>query len=274
MTLELHCHTTHSDGRLTPEALHALAVKKKLSLLALTDHDTVAGHEALKPLLESSGITFIPGIELTTAENGESIHILGYFPDDRYQDPEFLATLEHLFTSRNTRMEKMIHLLKEHFDLEIDYAALRAKSAGVLTRANLAQAVHAKVPHLTYNEAFMKYLDKSSPAYVPNVRLSVKEGLDLLHQYGAVAILAHPVIYKKNSLESLLTHPFDGVECYYPLNDEAMTLTSLKAARERNLLITAGSDYHGIPQDVKHGELASTTFSPEDLQPFLQRFTP
>ena len=272
MKIELHCHTTYSDGRLTPEELSSLAVKEGLSFMALTDHDSVKGNIEISPLMDQSQVRFIPGIELTTSRNGESIHILGYWNNDGYKNLELMKKLDDLHNARDERIKKFILNLEHYFDMDIDYEKLRESNQGVLTRANLAQAVHKKVPELTYNEAFMKYLDKDSPAYIPNVKLSVDEGIALLKKYGAVAVLAHPIIYKKNTLDELLEHDFDGVECYYYLNDEKMTKRSLEIARRKNLLITAGSDYHGIPGDVKHGYLGSMIYDPEYLKPFLDRF--
>lgn len=237
--------------------------------MALTDHDTVAGHFRMEELLKEGSFHYIPGIELTTSKNGESIHILGYFNSDSYKDPEFLKVLRELHEARNERIRKFIDNLKKHFDLTVDYDHMRGTNQGVLTRANLAREVHPLVPHMTYNEAFETYLDKKSPAYIPNIRLSVEDGISLLKKHGAKVVLAHPVIYKKNTLEDLLSHDFDGLECYYYLNDEALTEKSLKLAQEKNLLITAGSDYHGIPGDVKHGYLGSMTYDENHLTPFL-----
>ncbi len=269
MKLELHCHTTCSDGRLTPEELYHLAKKETLSYMALTDHDTVDGHFRMEELLKEGSFHYIPGIELTTSKNGESIHILGYFNSDSYKDPAFLTVLRELHEARNERIRKFIDNLKKHFDLTVDYDHMRRTNQGVLTRANLAREVHPLVPHMTYNEAFETYLDKKSPAYIPNIRLSVEDGISLLKKHGAKVVLAHPVIYKKNTLEDLLSYDFDGLECYYYLNDEALTEKSLKLAQEKNLLITAGSDYHGIPGDVKHGYLGSMTYDENHLTPFL-----
>lgn len=272
MKIELHCHTTYSDGRLTPKELYELALKEGLSYMALTDHDSVKGHFEIIPLMDQPKIRFIPGIELTTSKNGESIHILGYWNNDGYKNPELLLKLDELHHARDERIKKFILNLNHYFDMEIDYEKLRESNQGVLTRANLAHAVHQKAPSLSYNEAFMKYLDKDSPAYIPNVKLSVDDGLALLKKYGAVAVLAHPVIYRKNTLEDLLKHDFQGVECYYFLNDEEMTKKSLEAARRKKLLITAGSDYHGIHGDTKHGYIGSMDYDSMDLMPFLDLF--
>ncbi|MGB4588468.1 MAG: PHP domain-containing protein [Clostridiaceae bacterium] len=272
MKLDLHCHTTCSDGRLSSNELALLAKNEGLKLMSLTDHDTVAGHKEIAPLLEKEGIRFIPGIELTTGRNHESIHILGYFKTDSYMNKTFLDALDHLFINRNTRIEKMIDLLKTHFNLDINYEELRSTSKGVLTRANLAGAISKALPDVSHDDIFTKYLSKESPAYIPNLKLSVPDGIKFLKDNGAIAVLAHPVIYKKNDLEDLLQYDFDGLECYYFLNDEKMTERSLKLAKEKNLFITVGSDYHGIPGDTRHGYLGSMTYDENDLQPFLNQF--
>jgi len=272
MLLDLHCHTTCSDGRLSAMELFQLAQKEQMELMSLTDHDTVKGHEELIPLMKKAGITYIPGIELTTGRNKESIHLLGYFNNEGYKKEAFLNALEHLFTSRNTRLKKMTELLKLHFGLDIDYEELRRKSKGTLTRANLAGAIGEVLPLVKHDDIFAKYLDRDSPAYVPNLKLSVEEGIRLLKENGAIVVLAHPIIYKKNPLEELLEYDFDGLECYYSQNDEKMTNTSLRLAKEKNLLITAGSDFHGIPGDTKHGFLGSIAYDEENLAPFLDHF--
>ena len=272
MKIELHCHTTCSDGRLSTKELYELAIKEKLSYMALTDHDTVKGHFEMLPLIKESDFRYIPGIELTTSLNGESIHILGYWNNDGFKNQAFISKLEELHHARDERIKKFIVNLKHHFDLEINYDEVRKSNYGVLTRANLARAVHEKVPHLSYNDVFMKYLDKKSPAYIPNVKLSIEEGISLLKKHGAVVVLAHPIIYKRNTLENLLSYDFDGLECFYFLNDEEMTRYSLEMAKKHNLLVTVGSDYHGIIGDVKHGYLGSMEYDMELLEPFLKLF--
>ncbi len=272
MKIDLHCHTTESDGRLSPKELSRLAIKENLKVMALTDHDTLKGHFELKPLMDEANITYIPGIELSTSKNGESIHILGYFTDQRYQDESLLKKLDKLYHARNERMVAFTKNLKEHFNINIDYHKLRADNQGVLTRANLARAVQEHFPEKSFNDLFTEYLGKDSKAYVPNVKITVDEGIALLHDYGAIAVLAHPIIYKNNTLEDLLTHDFDGLECYYYLNHKDMTKKCLNAAKERNLFVTVGSDYHGIPGDEKHGYLGCMEYNPKDLEPFLDLF--
>ena len=269
MKIELHCHTTESDGRLEPKNLGHLAIKENLKVMSLTDHDSVRGHSILKPMMDEANIAYIPGIELTTSKNGESIHILGYFKGDGYKEESLIEKLDELFHSRNHRMMTFTKNLKTHFDLDIDYHKLREANKGVLTRANLALAVQEHFPEENYNDLFVKYLSKDSRAYVPNVKISVDEGIKFLHDYGAIAVLAHPIIYTKNTLEDLLAHDFDGLECYYFLNDTEMTKKSLKAARDHNLLITVGSDYHGIPGEKNHGYIGSMDYNPDDLKTFL-----
>lgn len=272
MKLELHCHTTASDGRLSPDDLMDLVIAEGLDLIAVTDHDTTASLPRIRERAAMAGIRFIPGIELTTIRNEESIHILGYFTDESYEDQELIDYLKNLFEHRNDRVMKMIRLLKIHFDINLDYASVRDRAGGVLTRVHVAKAIQRQYPGYTVNDIFDRFISKDSPAYVPNRYLSVEDGLALLKRYGAVSVLAHPVIYRKNTLEDLLTYDFDGLECYYPQNDAALTKKCLRLAKEKDLLVTAGSDYHGIKDDLKHGYLSSITYDPDHLQPFLERF--
>ncbi|ETA79855.1 PHP domain-containing protein [Youngiibacter fragilis] len=272
MKLELHCHTTASDGKLTPDELMALAASEGLDTLAVTDHDTTAALPRLAELSRENGIQLIPGIELTTSRNDESIHVLGYFTDDSYRDPELCEFLQGKYTHRNDRVKKMLKLLKQHFEIDLDYDEIRNNSTGVLTRVHVAKEITKLYKQYTLDYIFDNFISKDSPAYVENQYLPIEEGLSLLRKYNCIAVLAHPVIYKKNTLEDLLTYGFDGLECYYFLNSEELTNKSLLLAREKNLLVTAGSDYHGIRGDKKHGYLASIEYDPDHLVPFLSRF--
>lgn len=272
MKIELHCHTNFSDGKLSPRQLSELIIKEKLDLVSVTDHDTVKAHNLIEPIMKASNIKYIPGIELTTHRNGESIHILGYFVNDGYKNRSFLNTLDELDEFRNNRTKNILNLLEKHFGIDIDYKYLRKKSKGSITRANIASEINLLFPNISHSELFDKYLSRESPAYIPNINLTIEEGISLLKNNGAIVILAHPVIYQNNSINDLLKYDFDGVECYYFLNSKEETEKYLKETKNRNLYITAGSDFHGIPNDKNHGYLSSVKYKKEDLEPFLNNF--
>ena len=272
MKIELHCHTNYSDGRLNTKELSELIIKEKLDLVSVTDHDTVKAHKEMIRLMKKNKIKYIPGIELTTNKSGESIHILGYFNNDGYKNKAFLEELDNLDTFRNNRTIKILSLLKKHFGIDISYDDLRTKSKGSITRANIAAELNLLFPDISHSDIFNKYLGRKSPAYIPNINLSIEEGINLLRDNGAIVILAHPVIYQNNEFKDLLKYDFDGVECYYFLNKKEDTQKYLKLTKEKNLYITAGSDFHGIPNDKNHGYLSSVKYKEEDLIPFLNNF--
>lgn len=272
MKIELHCHTNFSDGKLSPKELANLIIKEKLDLVSVTDHDTVRAHSQIKPIMKENNIKYIPGIELTTHRNGESIHILGYFNNDGYKNKSFLDSLNELDEFRNNRTKNILNLLKKHFDININYKYLREKSKGSITRANIASEINLLFPNVSHSEIFNKYLSRESPAYIPNINLTIEEGIELLKSNGAIVILAHPVIYKNNSINDLLKYNFDGVECYYFLNSKKDTENYLRETKKRNLYITAGSDFHGIPNDKNHGYLSSVEYNKKDLESFLNNF--
>lgn len=269
---DFHLHTNASDGKLAPKELVALAKKEKLDIIAITDHDNTFGvEEALKEGHEI-GVRVIPGIELSTRYNGESIHILGYFSRDSYTSSSFQKYLKEIQAFRIKRAEKIVFNLKKLFNIELYLDKLLILNNGIIARPHIAKAIiEAGYPY-SYDYIFDNFIGSSSPAYVPNKEISIEEGIEVLKSVNAITSLAHPVLIKKSPVEEILQFNFDCIEGIYPLNKPEDELRFRRLAKKYKKIITAGSDYHGIDaSDSKHGYLGKSILQGLDLKAFLEK---
>lgn len=257
MKFDLHMHSTFSDGNLTPKELVNLVKKENLDYFALTDHDNIAGIEEARYYANKLGIKFIPGIELSTEHNGESIHILGFFKDEAYKNPKLLKILDELKENRLNRAKKIIENLDSFYNIKLDLNNILKNNPNIITRPHIAKEIIEAGYNYTFNEIFDKFIGFESKAYVPLTRISTKEGIKILKEFGALVFLAHPVLLKKSKVEDLLIYDFDGIESLYSQNTEEDTNKLIKIAQEKNLYITCGSDFHGIENDKRHGTIGS-----------------
>lgn len=267
---DFHNHTTASDGKLSPKELVELAKSEGLDIIAITDHDNTEGVDEALKTGKNIGITVIPGIELTTRHNGESIHLLGYFKGDNYNSPSFQNYLKKLQEHRVKRGERIILNLKKFFDISINYEEILKKNKGVIARPHIAKAIiEAGYPY-DWNYIFDNIIGNDSPAYVPNKNISIEEGISILKSAGAFISLAHPTLINKSNVEDLMKYGFDGIEGIYPLNKFFQEEKFRETCIKYNKLITAGSDYHGLDKtDTKHGYIGSSVLEGEDLERFL-----
>lgn len=254
---DLHMHSTFSDGTLTPKELVNLVKKENLDYFALTDHDSISGIEDATYYANKLGIKCIPGIELSTEHNGESIHILGFFKDENYKNPKLIKILDDLKENRVNRAKKIIENLDLFFNIKLDLNKLLKNSKEVITRPHIAKEIIDSGYPYDFNEIFDKFIGAESKAYVPLTRISTKEGIKILKDFGALVFLAHPVLLKKSKVEDLLIYDFDGIEALYSQNTNEDTNKFINLAKEKKLYITCGSDYHGIENDKRHGMIGS-----------------
>jgi 3',5'-nucleoside bisphosphate phosphatase len=250
--IDLHTHTTASDGRCTPEELVARAAATGVTVLGLTDHDTVAGCAAAADACARRGIEFVHGIEITAVAADRDVHVLGYFVDPRSAALEsFLAAQRR---SRIDRVREMIHRLTAHgMPLDAD-SVLRpglddpARAAG---RPWIARAMVAAGHVRDVNEAFDQWLSRGRPGFVPRTGPGVEAVIERVHDAGGVASLAHPVLMKHDDwIPAFARDGLDAIEAYHADHDQAATTRYLAFAADLNLLVTGGSDYHA---DDKHG---------------------
>ena len=256
MSIDLHTHTNFSDGSLSPEALVDLAIKKKTEVLAITDHDEVG---AIHPAMQHSinfPIEIVAGVELSIEyqlQGHGHLHILGLFID--YNNEELITNLDKLKQARYDRIKIMVQKVKAlGFDLDVNELE-KYVGQGSAGRPHLARILVEKGIVKDIPDAFSKYLSKGRPAYVPKTKLSAQAAIDLIHHAGGLAIIAHPyslgyATYPEMGREilKLKAMGLDGLEAYYTSYNVYLTNWLLEFAKENNMLISGGSDFHGEPK--------------------------
>ena len=267
MLADLHAHTNNSDGLYSTEEVLELAYQKGLDIVAITDHDCIDGNMVA---INYSKVFALCGVELSTRHNGESIHILGYFKNRDYKQKELKDFLDHQKRVREERAKKIISLLKENFKIEITYEDLLRNSDGVIARPHIAKTIIEAGYQYTKDEIFAKMIGEGCPAYVPSTIMETKDGIELLKRNNCLVVLAHPVLIKKTSVQYFIDLGIDGIEAIYPKNTKDDTLYLKELAVINNLLITAGSDFHGFMDDSHH-DLATCTLKDENIKKLLER---
>ena len=251
--IDLHLHTTESDGRLTPAELIAFVAQRGLKVVAVTDHDITDG---LEPAREAARaypqLTLIPGVELSTDTPDNEIHILGYYID--YGDREFQAMLERFRTSRVGRAKEMVRRLAA-LGLPVEWDRVKEIAGeGAIGRPHIAQAMLEKGYVSLPQEAFEKYIGRNGPAYAEREKLTPEEAVQQVARVGGVPVLAHPAKIENldNVVVSLKAAGLEGMEVYNA-QDDARTIERLaEVAQRHNLLPCGGSDYHALGTPGEH----------------------
>ncbi len=245
--IDLHMHTTASDGRCTPEELVVRAWNAGIRTMSVTDHDTMAGVGPARSAAATLDLTVIPGIEITSVHGGKDVHVLAYFLAESAPGLQ-----EMLAGQRRQRVERALEIAGRLATLgaPIDVPALveRASAPGgkSLARPQIAQALIAAGHVATVAEAFERYLSEESPAYVPHRGVSPAEVVALVTAGGGVASLAHPGYRPRDEIiPGLVAAGLTALEVYHSSHDAAAQAHYLAVAREHGLLVTGGSDYHG-----------------------------
>jgi len=248
--LELHCHTTYSDGTLTPAELVQAAAAAGVKALAITDHDTLAGWEeaiaaarqySLENSLENS-LEIVPGVELSTVWGDRSLHLLGFYPN-----PDRLAPiLQAHIAGRRRRAQQMLDKLAA-LGCPVELPELGAGMAP--GRPHIAQALVNAGYVQTAQEAFERFLGDDGPAYVQYEKFLATDGVRLLRECGAVPVWAHPYLFRGGPLEDTLAALLDaglmGLEVYHPSHTPNQIEQLAALCDRHSLLKTGGSDYHG-----------------------------
>ena len=240
--IDLHVHSTESDGTLTPEDLVAEAKKAGLAAFALTDHDTCQGVCKAMPLAASAGIELIPGIELSTDYHGKEVHIVGL-----YIDIENEQLLKKTAEYRKCRSERNA-LMVEALPME----ELVAENPDcVITRANIARFLYEHGQIKSVREAFDRYIGDHCKCYVGRLKVASTDAVRLIKEAGGTAILAHPLLYGLSNtnlqkmIDELKPAGLDGLEAIYSTYTTGEEQQMKRLARENGLLISGGSDFHG-----------------------------
>jgi predicted metal-dependent phosphoesterase TrpH len=251
--IDLHSHTTESDGTYTPAELVAAAAAIPLDALAITDHDTLAGYRAAKPLADDAGLRLVCGIELSTklyTPTRKTVHLLGYFPENEPK-AEFIDWLLAMQEARRDRNRRLAAKLQS-MGIDIHIEEVEALGRSMAGRPHFARLMVQKgyVPNTT--EAFDRYLDESAPGYVDRDEPSLEDGIQRIRNAGGVSSLAHPIRLGKrdhSEEEELIAHigglGLDAIEAYHSDHDEPDVRRYLSYAEKYGLKVTGGSDFHG-----------------------------
>ena len=253
--IDLHTHTHYSDASISPHDLIKLAKKAGLSAIGVTDHDTLMGIPEAIEYGKRYGVEIVPGVELSTEENGRDIHILGYLFD--VNNAELCEKLELFRKVREERAIKIAHKLKQ-FGIYLDPDRIKEIAGkGAIGRPHIAQALLEKGYVKSIPEAFEKYIGYDSPAYVPKYKIKPEEAIQLILNAGGIPIIAHPGYYF--DLEYILhlkRNGLMGIEVWHPEHsDEEVELLN-RVAQKYGFLKTGGTDYHGEKKiNVRLGDI-------------------
>ena len=247
--IDMHVHTTASDGTMSPKHVVSLAAMQGLKAIAITDHDTMAGIDEAGQAGELMGVTIIPGIEISTDYQGRDVHVLGYFLDEH---AETLGQYEAWsLEKRRERNEKILERLRRK-GFDITLKQLEEENPGaVLGRPHIARKLVELGAAENVQEAFRKYLSQGRSCYVERERIPFRDAARLIKKCGGVAVLAHPLQYGfgKNELDTLVKTAaqcgFSGMEIYYTGYTQADQKKLFDLAEKYTLLPTGGSDFHG-----------------------------
>lgn len=242
---DLHLHTSFSDGTWTPEELVLQAQKSGLSCIAVTDHDTVEGCARGAEACAAVKMEFIPGAELTAEHEDTELHVLGYFLDT--QNQKLLSEIAKFQAVRQNRIHEMVARVNElgvPLKAESVFELANCRSPG---RPHVARAMAKAGFVKNLDEAFERFLKKGRPAWVPKSKISAMEAIELVHQAGGLAVMAHPGLNRTdNIIPALVAAGLDGIECFHTKHSTAMSERYLEIADKYNLLVTGGSDCHGF----------------------------
>ena len=242
--IDLHLHTYYSDGTFTPEQVAKAAEEMKLAAISLTDHDTIEGCDRLAKACDERNIEFIPGTELSVDIEGNEMHLLGYFLDT--QNERLITETTKYQQNRTNRVHGLVDQLNE-LGIELDsddvFDLAKCKAPG---RPHVARALVKHGFCGSVDEAFSRFLRRGATAWVPKTNVDYREGIELIHQAGGLAVMAHPGLNKIDHLiPDLVKAGLDGLECWHTRHPKSTAKRYREMAERYGLIITGGSDCHG-----------------------------
>jgi hypothetical protein len=252
--IDLHIHSTASDGSLTPPQILKEALALGLAAISITDHDTLAGARKALDAGIPEGIHFVTGVEVSASAPTQfpisgSMHLLGY--NIRLDDPDLNRELAKLQEARANRNPEIVRLLNR-LGFEISYESLAAACDGQLSRPHIARHMVERGYVSSVDEAFDTYLSQGRPAYVDKYRIDWRRAIEVIHNAGGVAVLAHPCLLDlpdAGMMEALVvllkSHGLRGIEVFYPEHSPTQTQQYQALAHTHGLLMTGGTDFHG-----------------------------
>ncbi len=247
MKIDLHLHSSASDGSLAPRALLKKASEEGFSAVALADHDTLQGVGEAREAARELGLCFLPAVELSVGEELE-IHLLGYGVDENA--PALQGLLAEMLRDREERVRKMAQKLRDA-GYPVDYERVRSMAGGAVGRPHLARALVEAGAAASVSECFQRWIGRDAPFYVPRKKVSTRQGIRAVLEAGGVPVLAHPgqLRLSQQALDAeigaMQAEGLRGLECYHNAHDPATQDWLREACKRRGLLVTGGSDFHG-----------------------------
>jgi predicted metal-dependent phosphoesterase TrpH len=255
--IDLHIHTTASDGTESPGAVVREAARLGLAAIAVTDHDTCDGYREAAAEGAKLGVEVVPGIEISTKYGG-AVHILGYYID--VDSPALQEVLDWIVRDRDERNEKICALMRAD-GIDVDYGEMRARFGEVIGRPHFAEILVERGLARDMHEAFDLYVEKGRKYYQGRSFLPIERSIELIREAGGVPVLAHPFQYKRDDaglrelIELCMRSGLRGMECRYSGYDAAMSAYLEALAAEYGLIRTGGSDFHGsIKPEIRLGD--------------------
>jgi predicted metal-dependent phosphoesterase TrpH len=272
--IDLHTHTTASDGRCTPEELVARAHAAGVTVLSVTDHDTVDACAAAASACAAAGITFVPGIEITAVREEVDVHVLGYFVDPYSSALRvFLAEQRQRRIDRVGRIVVQLEMLGLHLDADEILRPAIEQPGTSIGRPAVARALVAAGYVKTSNEAFASWLSRGRPGFVARDGAAPETVVAQIHEAGGIASLAHPGLLRRDEwISGFASAGLDAIEAYHTNHDEEATGRYCSVAHRLGLPVSGGSDYHA---DESHGSAhpGSVSLPPEAFSQLRDRAT-
>lgn len=264
MRIDLHTHTTASDGLLDAPALIAEAAARSVRLLAVTDHDTTASVETAARAGAAADIEVWPAVELSCDVDAGEVHVLGYFIDHGLDWLQ--ALLERLRAGRLHRAKRMVERLSA-LGVPVEFARVESLAAGgAIGRPHVARALVEAGRVRDVAEAFDRFIGRNGPAYVERLKVTPANAVAIIRAAGGLAVLAHPGWARRDGLiPDLIAAGLDGIEVYYPDHSPALVEHYAGLARRHGLLMTGGTDFHGGALATKVS--VGSQYVPEDVVP-------
>ena len=272
MLVDFHMHSIYSDGVKSPEELLRHALDCNLSMMALTDHDEIDGIKALRTAQEQldpeKTIKFINGCEFSADYKDKSIHILGYRFDET--NKELRDFIEYFKSKREERIDEIIRRCNNAgYFISKDELLKKFSKTQAYGRPHIGQLLIDGGYAKDINDVFKDILRKDSPCYVPKVKIEVPYIIDIIHKAGGLAVMAHPKLVTSDEyVVEMLAYDFDGMEVYHTKHNDDDVKRYKVLAKEHNLFITGGSDYHGIPGKAPD-QFGDYLVSAEDVSEFI-----
>ncbi len=268
--IDLHIHSTFSDGSLTPEAIVELALQAGLKTISLTDHDGMRGTVRFMEACRTAGVRGIPGVEISVDCKSGTMHMLGYFLLER--NPHFEPALVRIRQGREDRNQAILEKLN-HMGYALTWQdVVQFAGEDVVGRPHFARALIEKGYFKKKEDVFDRLLGKGKPGYIDRFRLTAEESIAMIRQAGGVPVLAHPLtlgLHRKGLravLADLAAKGLQGIEAYYPEHDATQTRNCMALAEEFHLAVTGGSDFHGaLNPALKLGVGFGNLVIPDDL---------